>query len=116
MDTGTLLAVIIVLLSMAVSLVNKVLKKAAETGVPHEGTLSDSMPVSGPDPEEKRHAPVSGPAAVPGFDHVPADRPASSAGKEVERKPAVSSEKGGFRIDKKNLVIYPEIMKPKWQE
>ena len=126
MDTGTLLAIIIVLLSMAVSLVNKVLKKAGELNVPKDdGTLPDFMPVpetvSVPESAPDMQHPVSlSPQEPSSPKQAPATSKQSAFRQTSSHKPSVAtseseSPKGGLSIDKKKLVIYSEIMKPKWQ-
>ena len=127
MDTGTLLAIIIVLLSMAVSLVNKVLKKAGELNVPKDdGTLPDfmsvpetvSVPESAPDmqhPVSLSPQEPSSPKQAPATSKQSAFRQTSSHKPSVATSVPESPKGGGLSIDKKKLVIYSEIMKPKWQ-
>lgn len=148
MDGGILLAIIVVVLSMAMSLVNKVLKKAGEINIPGPGQSDPDASPAAPEPTlVSSPSPVLSSAAVPSVGESPASSSAAelSAGGQQSfpsaplsalpsarssvhnvssRTPALAKSQRGpsqepqsprkFTLDKKNLIIYSEIMTPKY--
>lgn len=118
MDGGILLAIIVVVLSMAMSLVNKVLKKAGEINIPGPGQSDpDASPaapeptlVSSPSPAASP-SPVLSSAAVPSAGESSRTPALAKSQREPSQEPQTPRK---FILDKRNLIIYSEIMTPKY--
>ena len=150
MDTGTILTILFLVLYLALSAVNRLLKKAAgdiRKKTYNGGTGDSSCPGSGDDPDFRetpaepvhgRGLPLEGPWTVQQDPRTVQPEPVAREAAafsvpqdlldggyksvkdilEERRKssrPAVEDTPSRrFVIDKRNLVIYPEIMKPKF--
>ena len=124
MDGGILLAIIVVVLSMAMSLVNKVLKKAGEINIPGPGQSDPDASPAAPEPTlVSSPSPAASPSPVTSPSPALSSAAVPSAG-ESSRTPALAKSQREpsqepqtprkFILDKRNLIIYSEIMTPKY--
>lgn len=160
MDGGILLAIIVVVLSMAMSLVNKVLKKAGEINIPGPGQSDPDASPAAPEPTlVSSPSPAASPSPVTSPSPALSSAAVSSAGESPASSSAAELSAGGpqafpsaplsalpsarssvhnvssrtpalaksqrepsqepqtprkFILDKRNLIIYSEIMTPKY--
>ena len=119
MDIGTVLVILFVVMSVAASSINKALKKAGEfkgpgpEPGPHSESYTETEPVSSTSPV-RTSASSPAPAPIPG----PA-KPAAVQKTCPPVKPSMPERKTHpkkFHIDRKNLIIYSELLSPKYKE
>lgn len=115
MDIGTVLVILFVVMSVAASSINKALKKAGEFKGPgpDPGPYPEPEPVSSASPVRTATSSPA-PSTIPG----PA-KPAAVQKTCPPVKPSVPERKTHpkkFHIDRKNLIIYSELLSPKYKE